>query len=675
MRALRIAGLHAAVLVVYVVAGKFGLSFFGLVHPSASSIWWPTGIAMAAILLAGFRIVPTVFVAAFLVNVTTAGSIPTSLAVALGNTLEGIVAVALVNRFAGGRNAFASAGGVLRFAGLAAMASTAVSATIGVTSLLLGGYAAPADRVEIWFTWWLGDAAGAMLVTPLVVLWWTNRTWRWSRQQVQEAVLLLAALGAVAVATFFHPTLARYPLSFLCLAPLVWGALRFGPRETATAVFVLALIAITATAANRGPFTMTTPNESLLVLQAFLVLTTMTVLPMAALTAERRASLERERAARAEADAASRAKDEFLAILGHELRNPLAAISAAAAVLDDGRQTDAERARLAEAVRRQSRHLARLFDDLLDIGRMTANKLQLRREPLDLGVVVRRAVEALVVARGLPTERIELAIGAVWIDADPVRIVQIVENLVDNALKHTPAGRRIRVTVQESGDIAELRVEDEGLGIRPELLPNVFEPFMQGQQGLDRRTGGLGLGLTLVQRLTELHGGNIEARSEGTDRGSAFILRFPRGEPAAGKPPAATPMRPPTPSRLLIVEDNRDARYALRMLLEALGNEVHEASDGDAGVTAALDVRPDVVFVDIGLPHTDGYEVARRLRAAGCRMRLVALTGYGRDADVQRAREAGFDQHLLKPATAEQLRSAIDAARREGPQSAATSSA
>jgi CheY-like chemotaxis protein len=263
----------------------------------------------------------------------------------------------------------------------------------------------------------------------------------------------------------------------------------------------------------------------------------------------------------------------------------------------------------------------------------------------------------------LAPQRIELALAPVWVDADSGRIVQIVENLVDNALKHTSATRRIRVTVAAVGDSAELRVEDEGRGIEPELLPRVFEPFMQGAQGLDRSAGGLGLGLTLVRRLTELHGGTIAARSGGENGGSGFTLRFPRLAATACPPGAAEPRPDPQAAqrcRILVIEDNDDARITLRAYLEALGHEVHDASDGESGVAAASALDPDIVFVDIGLPRVDGYEVARRLRKEGAeRPRLVALTGYGREADVRRAREAGFDEHLLKPAGAERLQAVL----------------
>ena len=252
----------------------------------------------------------------------------------------------------------------------------------------------------------------------------------------------------------------------------------------------------------------------------------------------------------------------------------------------------------------------------------------------------------------------------VWIEADPVRVTEIVENLVGNALKHTPAGRRIRVKVRAVGATAELSVEDEGFGIRAELLPNVFEPFIQGRQGLERSEGGLGIGLTLVRRLTELHGGSVEAHSGGVDRGSVFVVRLPRRTAVASAP--ATDGQPqPTPDRgrrLLIVEDNDDGRQTLRTLLEMLGHEVHEAADGAAGVAAALELQPDVCFIDIGLPELDGYEVARRVKAAKPGMRLVALTGYGRFEDLERARDAGFDEHLLKPASMDLLQAAINRA-------------
>ena len=256
---------NAVLLIVYFAAAEFGLSFFALIHPSASAVWLPTGVAMAALLLGGFRLLPAVLAGAFLANVTTAGSIASSLAVAVGNGLEAMLAVTLVERFAGGSRAFTSSAGILKFMVLAALLSTTVSATIGVLSLTLAGVGTDADTTEVWLTWWLGDAAGAVVVTPFVVLWWTNRSWVATRP-LAEAALVIVAIGGVGGATFFDPRLSQYPIAFLCLAPLVWGALRFGPREIATAIVVLAVIATTATATDRGPFAILTTNKSLIVL-------------------------------------------------------------------------------------------------------------------------------------------------------------------------------------------------------------------------------------------------------------------------------------------------------------------------------------------------------------------------------------------------------------------------
>jgi signal transduction histidine kinase/ActR/RegA family two-component response regulator len=639
----------------YYVAGRAGLHFFGLLHPSASAIWIPTGIAIASLLIYGSRVWPAIFAGAFMVNLSTQGSVLTSIGVATGNTLEGIAAAYLVGRFAGGLAVFAHASNIFRFAGIAVFASTTLSATIGVMSLTLGGYAPPADFGAIWFTWWLGDAAGAIVVTPLLVLWYVDRQWSWSAWRVLEATLLFGSVGFVAGLTFFHPLLGPYPLAFLSLPPLVWAAFRFGQREVATAVALFALIATWATATGHGPFVMRTPNESLLVLQGFMAVIAMTALPIAALTMERAALLTGERTARVEAEAAGRAKDEFLAILSHELRNPLSAISAAVALLDGTEEAGtAQTRRWREVVHRQTGQLIRLIDDLLDIAKVTVEKMTLHRQPMDLAEAVKRCLRAHV---SDATPHFEEQYQPAWIHADPNRITQVIDNLLNNAVKYTPASGSIRVSVTSEAESAVLRIEDAGVGIAPEFLPRVFDPFLQGEQELNRPMGGLGIGLTLVRRLTELHGGTVDAYSAGTGRGSAFVVRLPRTD-APVLAPANTERRRRSAGsayRILIVEDNADARQALRVLLELAGCTVHEAADGSTGIESALRLQPDFVLLDIGLPRLDGYEVARRLKVAKPEVRLIALTGYGRDSDKARAAEAGFDAHLLKPVDMERL--------------------
>jgi PAS domain S-box-containing protein len=351
-----------------------------------------------------------------------------------------------------------------------------------------------------------------------------------------------------------------------------------------------------------------------------------------------------------EAQAANRAKDDFLAMFGHELRNPLAAIATAAEVLDTARTIeDARRPRL--VIRRQIVHLRRLIDDLLDAARVRAGKIVLERRTVNLAEAVE---QVLSVVRG-GRHVFETRLDEVGVYADPVRLEQIMLNLITNAVKYTPAGRRIRIRTYTEGRDAVLRVDDEGVGMASNVLPKIFGLFVQAEHTLERAQGGLGIGLTLVRTLVELHGGTVTADSPGVGLGSTFTVRLPRVElPSASDGVAA---RPPTiRRRVLIVEDNDDVREMLKMLLEQEGHEVFEAADGTDGVRAAARVKPDVALVDLGLPILDGYEVARFIRRQDYQpQRLVALTGYGQAADRQRALNAGFDDHLVKPVDPDRL--------------------
>jgi len=365
-------------------------------------------------------------------------------------------------------------------------------------------------------------------------------------------------------------------------------------------------------------------------------------------------------AARGAAERANRAKDEFLAMLGHELRNPLSAIGSAVAVLERLRLDDLRGTRATQVIARQTQHLARLMDDLLDVGRVVTGKITLERRAMDLLAAVRRAVATLRAA-GV-TERHDISVDGrpVWVDGDATRLEQVVTNLVSNALKFTPNGGTIRVWVGTEDGGAVLRVSDTGVGMSSELLPRVFDLFVQGDQPPERSSGGLGIGLTLVRQLVELHGGRVEARSAGAGQGSVFTIRLPYAKLASGAGPS-TPQAALPPCRILIVEDNADARDMLLALLSLEHHEVFTASDGPAGVDAAVRLRPEVALVDIGLPGLNGYEVARRIRAteAGRAMKLIALTGYGQREDTRQAREAGFDLHLVKPVEPRRLDDAL----------------
>jgi CheY-like chemotaxis protein/nitrogen-specific signal transduction histidine kinase len=358
---------------------------------------------------------------------------------------------------------------------------------------------------------------------------------------------------------------------------------------------------------------------------------------------------------------ADRRKNEFLAMLSHELRNPLAPIRNGLYILERAVAGGDQARRAQDVMARQVEQLARLVDDLLDVTRVTRNKIELQRQRLELNELVRRTLEdyrPTFDEAGVQLE-LESDVAPLFVDADWNRIAQVIGNLLQNAAKFTPRGGRVSVSV--SGDraagTAAVRVADSGVGMTPETLACIFEPFTQADSSLDRNLGGLGLGLALVKGLVELHGGAVAAESEGLGRGSAFTVRLPL-EPVGEAPRAAERQaRAPARRRVLVIEDNRDGAETLRQLLELEHQEVAVAHDGLEGLAKAHSFRPALILCDIGLPGMDGYEVARALRAdqALANAVLVALSGYALPEDLQRAASAGFDRHLAKPARLEDL--------------------
>ena len=383
---------------------------------------------------------------------------------------------------------------------------------------------------------------------------------------------------------------------------------------------------------------------------------------------ERKRAEEGERRARETAEAASRSKDEFLAMLSHELRNPLFAVRNALEVAQKGaNEGDPERA-LAIATR-QTGQLARLVDDLLDVARIQSGKIELRREPVEVGHVIECALDAMRSAAETRGYRLAAKLEPeLVVDGDEARLTQVFGNLLSNAVKYTHPGGRIEITARRDGHEAAVRVRDDGVGISPELLPHVFDLFAQGAQGLDRTSGGLGIGLTVTRRLVELHGGSVEARSEGGGRGSEFEVRLPLCAEARRDLPRARPRRATseTPASVLLVEDNEDAAESLTMLLRLLGHRVCAVGDAFSALDNAKADPPDVALVDIGLPGMDGYELARRLRAleSSRHTMLVALTGYGLAEDKERAAAAGFQAHLVKPIDILELERVFELVRR-----------
>jgi signal transduction histidine kinase/ActR/RegA family two-component response regulator len=371
-----------------------------------------------------------------------------------------------------------------------------------------------------------------------------------------------------------------------------------------------------------------------------------------------------QRAAEQALQSANRQKDEFLAMLAHELRNPLAPIRAASEILRRLNSTDARAQQAATIIARQVEHMTGLIDDLLDVARVTRGMVALERAPVDLDSIVAPAVEQ--VRALIESKRQTLLVPAfgeaLHVDGDRKRLTQVVANLLNNAAKYTPEGGRISIELGASAEQIQLVVRDTGVGMDAELLPRVFDLFSQGQRSHDRAQGGLGIGLALVRNLVQLHGGTVQAASDGPGRGSCFTVTLPRLQ--AQPQPAQQPQAAPPPDfpagnrlRLMVVDDNRDAAETLALLLESQGHTVDVQNDPRAALEKADRVHPDVFILDIGMPHLDGYELAQRLRArpGGMQAVIIALTGYGQAEDVARARDAGFDHHLVKPLDASRL--------------------
>ena len=348
-------------------------------------------------------------------------------------------------------------------------------------------------------------------------------------------------------------------------------------------------------------------------------------------------------------------RDRFLAVLGHELRNPLGAILLAAQMTDGDGKLDGEHA---ARIERQSRHLTRLVNDLLDLSRVAAGKIVLKKQVVDLRELLAQSVRLFEPA--VAQQRITLTVDdggkPLLLHADPVRVDQIVTNIVSNAIKYTPEGGHVELSIGQEDGQAAIRVKDDGVGIAEERINAIFELFAQAENAIGRAQGGMGIGLALVRNLVQLHNGSVEAKSDGVGKGSEFVVRLPLADDEqqrAAVPPPAKPAAPPKASarRIVIVEDNKDVRDLLRLQLRRLGHSVTDAPDGVEGLKVLLDQKPDLALVDLGLPGIDGFQVASEVRKQlGAAVVLVAVSGFGQPEDKRRALEAGFDEHITKPA-------------------------
>lgn len=361
---------------------------------------------------------------------------------------------------------------------------------------------------------------------------------------------------------------------------------------------------------------------------------------------------------------ADRRKDEFLAMLAHELRNPLAAISNAFRLFRGVSLSESEREWTGEVLERQLQQLQSLIDDLLDISRITQGKVELRRRTLELNELLGRVTETLLPRFSAAQQELVVSLSSdpLWVHADESRLEQVFVNLFTNAAKYTRKGGRIWLTSRREGNSVVITVKDTGIGIAPEMLSRVFDLFAQAERGLERTEGGLGIGLSLVRRIVELHDGSVTAYSEGSGQGSEFTVRLPASEPQTQ---SITPEMPAIETskksrRVLIVDDNRDAAQTMALLIKLSGHETSTAYDGAEALAMLDEVNPEVALLDIGLPEMDGYELARRIREQRNDVYLIAVSGYGQPEDRTRSSEAGFDEHFVKPVDSAQLLSSLN---------------
>ena len=627
--AVSIIGLAAA----YFVAGKFGLSL-AFVNTSATAVWPPTGISLAALLLLGMRVWPGVFLGAFITNLTTTGDPVSSTGIALGNTLEALAGAFLVTRFANGARAFERPQDVIKFAFFGALVSPVVSATIGAVTLALSGLAPWSDLGPIWSTWWLGDAGGALIFAPVLLTWATLEVKELTWRPVERSALIVAiiATGLLLFGGIGPLSPANDPLAFLCFPALVWAAYRFGPREAATTVLLLALIADWGTLHGFGPFARGNQNQSLIYLQAFMGVAAVTALALAAAVLDRQRAQKTiqmtEQRLRMVAEESARIREEFLSIATHELRTPVAALRGYIQLgqhsLDRG-QHERLRGTLKVALRQTDR-LATLIAQLLDASQMQTGRLKIERMPTDISSLVSSAVDAeRLASEARPwVVQIEPDLRA---NADPVRFEQVVVNLIDNAVKFSPSGGTVTVRLRDEGGELRLEVGDQGIGIAPDRAARIFERFYRAHD--DRGISGLGLGLYISKQIIELHGGRIEVSSE-LGRGTTFVVALPRLAAALTRPRPAASVRGKS-GRVLVVDDDRDVRALVVEVLRDAGLAVITAADGNEALAQAAQFSPDLIILDRLMPGMDGTEFARLYRATGQPAPIIAFCA-ARDA-------------------------------------------
>ncbi|HTE99605.1 MAG TPA: MASE1 domain-containing protein [Bradyrhizobium sp.] len=675
-RGISYAGGLVAIGVIYFALAKGGLALASI-HPSATPIWPPTGVALAAVLLWGYRTWPAIFTAAVIVNATTAGSVATAIAIATGNSLEAVVGAYLINRWSSGCNTFSTPNSVAKFALICFVIATPISASIGLTSLATAGYIERTNFANAWVTWWLGDVTGALVIAPVIVLWASSHYHAFNRNEFLETVGVLAtaaAVGLIAFSPLIEQTPSRDPLGFLAILPMLWAALRRGPRDTATVALVLAGITIWGTLTGGGPFTTADLNVSFLLVLMFLISITVPSLLLSADVDVRKKAeeslrraqidLERKVAERTqELELANAAKSRFLAMASHDLRQPLHALGLFVAQLRTPLKSG-ERTKTIERVDATRKEMDEMFNSLLDISRLDAGILTPKITEFPIARLLQKIETRFDQATREKGLRLRVRRSDAWVRSDAMLLERILLNLVSNAVRYTLRGGII-VGCRRRGEMLRIEVWDSGPGIPEDQKQNIFGEFFQLPAPERSRYGGLGLGLAIVDRLRLLLNHQIDLAST-VGRGSRFAILVPMAdecvtstEPVDSPHPAAFAVEG---KAILVIGDAPIVLEGTGGLLGKWGYSVLTAGSDEAALIrlAERQQRPDLIISDYHLASgKTGIRAIEQINAAfGSSIPAILISGDTAPEPLRDAKDRGYIL-LHKPVDPMRLRAVM----------------
>jgi signal transduction histidine kinase/CheY-like chemotaxis protein len=629
----------------------------------ATLVWPPAGIAIAALYFGGYRLLPAVALGAFITNLLSGAPLPAALFVAIGNSFEVCAGAYILHSPNAFNPLFRRLHDAIVFIATAAVAPL-IAATIGAASLVATHVIVSDQFLLTWLAWWLGDALGILVLGAFLIRWIAKPFFHRTIRQWLQLAAAFAALGLANLIAVSNPlpAVSEIPILYFFI-PFLFLALREGARAITLASLITASVMVWSTLHGIGIFADKTVPLSLFLVQLLIGTLTTIFLVIASTMEERRQTniaLERNLRDRERAllrvRRANQAKNEFIAILAHELRNPLAPIVNSLEILALEKEESLKHKQIRETMSASASTMRRLLDDLLDISRISRRGFKLQKERVDLVAIIRRSMKSAEIAirsRGhtllsfLPDEEVA-------VHADPMRIEQVIVNLLNNAAKYTPQPGTISIECMTEKKEAIVTITDTGIGISAERLAYIFDPFQEPEHPHMRREG-IGIGLSLSSKLIKLHGGSIEAQSLGKGAGSTFTIHLPlspSSQLSVSLEAKHTDFdHAATSFRILVIDDNVAAADSLGTLLAALGHTVKTADSGKEALALFGLFEPELAIVDIGLPDMDGYSIARTVREEGFDGTLIALTGYGQEEDKRAAYEAGFNHHLTKPAS------------------------